>query len=384
MPPRDANPPEPRPDDGQVSLMGTRWSSDAFASAVLDWYDRHGRKDLPWQQDPSPYRVWVSEIMLQQTQVSVVVPYFERFMARFPTLGDLADAPLDAVLALWAGLGYYARARHLHRAAALVRDRHGGDFPQSFAEASALPGIGRSTAGAILSLALGQRHPILDGNVRRVLARCFGVEGWPGQAAVLAELWGLAERLAPAERVGPYNQAMMDLGATLCARASPACDRCPLTARCTARIQGRQQELPRGRPARPVPERETLMILARGPGGEILLERRPPVGIWGGLWSLPETDPNTDPVDWCLMRLGQPPLQVEMHPPRRHTFSHFTLAIRLAEVRTLGPGKIADSDCERWCLPAEQERLGVPAPVKTILADLQQSPSPAQRKEKKP
>jgi A/G-specific adenine glycosylase len=319
--------------------------------------------------------------MLQQTQVAVVVPYFERFMARFPTLGDLADAPLDAVLALWSGLGYYARARHLHRTAVLVRDRHGGVFPQSFAEASALPGIGRSTAGAVLSLALGQRHPILDGNVRRVLARCFGVEGWPGQAAVLAELWRLAERLAPAERVGPYNQAMMDLGATLCTRARPACDRCPLSVHCVARVQGRQKDLPRGRPARPLPERETLMILARGLAGEILLERRPPVGIWGGLWSLPEIDPRTDPADWCQMRLGRPPLLVEMHSPRRHSFSHFTLAIRLAEVRTLAPQAIADDDRERWCLPAERERLGVPAPVKTILDDLQRPPTPAQRKE---
>lgn len=345
-------------------------SAADFAQAVLDWFDRHGRKDLPWQRDPSPYRVWVSEIMLQQTQVAVVVPYFERFMARFPRLADLADAPQEAVLALWSGLGYYARARNLQRAAMLVRERHGGVFPADFAAASDLPGIGRSTAGAILSLALGQRHPILDGNVKRVLARCFGVEGWPGQSAVQAELWALAERLTPAERVGPYNQAMMDLGATLCTRARPACARCPLNQRCVAFAQGRQRELPQGRPPKRIPERETLMILARAPGGEILLERRPPAGIWGGLWSLPETAPGTDPADWCRERLGRTPARVEMHAPRRHTFSHFALAIRLAEVAAGEPATVADSDRQRWYRPDALSGLGLPAPVRAILDDL--------------
>ncbi len=203
-------------------------TSDRIAGPLLDWFDRAGRRDLPWQRDPTPYRVWVSEIMLQQTQVAVVIRYFERFMTRLPTLAHLADAPADVVLALWSGLGYYARARNLHRAAALIQERHGGRFPTDLTQVQALPGIGRSTAGAILSLALGQRHPILDGNVKRVLARRFGVDGWPGQASVLSELWRLAERHTPSERVGAYNQAMMDLGATLCTRSAPRCGTCPL------------------------------------------------------------------------------------------------------------------------------------------------------------
>ena len=349
----------------------------AFASAVLDWYDRHGRKDLPWQREPTPYRVWVSEIMLQQTQVSVVVPYFERFMARLPTLASLADAPPDTVLALWSGLGYYARARNLQRAAVLIRDRHGGVFPQAIEAVRALPGIGRSTAGAVLSLALGQRHPILDGNVKRVLARCFGIEGWPGQPAVQAGLWGLAERLTPAERVGAYNQAMMDLGATLCTRARPDCGRCPLSGTCQALAQGRQGDLPQGRPPRPLPARETLMILARGPGGEVFLERRPPSGIWGGLWSLPETQGGADPADWCRTRLGLEPRRLEMHPSRRHTFTHFALDIQLAEVWVEPrPEGVADAGPGPWFSLGDIQSLGLPAPVRRILKALQ-SPTPA-------
>ena len=344
---------------------------DAFALALLDWFDRHGRRDLPWQREPTPYRVWVSEIMLQQTQVAVVVPYFERFMARLPTLAALAAAPLDEVLALWSGLGYYARARHLHRAAALIRECHGGAFPAAIAQVEALPGIGRSTAGAVLSLALGQRHPILDGNVKRVLARSFGIDGWPGQAAVQGELWRLAERLTPHARVGDYNQAMMDLGATLCTRARPACARCPLADTCTARRQGRQMQLPEAKPARRLPERATLMILALDRTGAVLLERRPPTGIWGGLWSLPETDPHRDPADWCRERTGAAPLRLEIHPARRHTFSHFALAMRIARVWTPdAPGGVAETDRETWFSPGALADLGLPAPVRNILTDL--------------
>jgi A/G-specific adenine glycosylase len=344
---------------------------DTFSSALLDWHDGHGRKDLPWQREPTPYRVWVSEIMLQQTQVTVVIPYFERFMDRFPTLADLAAAPVDEVLAGWSGLGYYARARNLHRAAALIQERHGGTFPTAIEQVEALPGIGRSTAGAVLSLALGQHHPILDGNVKRVLARCFGVAGWPGQTAVQAQLWRLAEQLTPAERVGAYNQAMMDLGATLCTRTRPACDRCPVAVHCVALSQGRQAELPEPRPAKRLPLRETLMILARDTQGGVLLVRRPPTGIWGGLWSLPEIAPDRDPADWCRERTGAAPLRVEMHPQRRHTFSHFTLAMQIAEVWTPDlPGSVADTDREAWVSPGALANLGLPAPVRSILAEL--------------
>ena len=355
--------------------------ADTFAPAVLDWYDRHGRKDLPWQREPTPYRVWVSEIMLQQTQVAVVVPYFERFMTRFPALPDLAAAPVDEVLTLWSGLGYYARARNLHRTAVQVAKHHGGELPSTHAALAALPGIGRSSAGAVLSLALGQRHPILDGNVRRVLARAFGVDGWPGQAAVQAALWRLAERLTPAARVGPYNQALMDLGATLCTRAHPACHRCPLAARCVAHRDGRQRELPAPRPARRVPERHTLMILARAPDGAVLLERRPPAGIWGGLWSLPETDPGRDPADWCRAHLGRPPLGLEMHPPRRHTFSHFTLTMQIAEVRVADSATgVAEGGDWAWFDPPALTGIGLPAPVRAILA----VPAPARPPEPTP
>jgi A/G-specific adenine glycosylase len=346
--------------------------SERLGEAVLAWFDRHGRKDLPWQRDPTPYRVWISEIMLQQTQVAVVVPYFERFVSGFPTVADLAEAPEDRLMALWSGLGYYARARNLHRAAGLIRDRHGGVFPATFDALLALPGIGRSTAGAILSLALDQRHPILDGNVKRVLARVFGVEGWPGQGAVLDRLWSLAERLTPAERAGAYNQGMMDLGATLCTRRAPACDRCPLSERCIARGSNRQAELPTPRPRRTLPERATLMLLVLDPAGEVLLERRPESGIWGGLWSLPEVLPGVDPRDWCLARLGVRPVRVEMIGTRRHTFSHFSLDIRLALVQLdAAPAQVADGAHRRWLDRADVADIGTPAPVKGILDDFQ-------------
>ena len=217
---------------------------DAFGRRVLDWFDAHGRKRLPWKENPTPYRVWVSEIMLQQTQVAAVIPYYERFVARFPDLVDLAAADLDEVLGLWAGLGYYARARHLHEAARIVRDRHGGELPLDSVLLQALPGIGRSTAGAILALAAGQRQPILDGNVKRLLARFAAVEGWPGQPQVLAALWALAECYTPAERVADYTQAMMDLGAMICTPRRPRCDRCPLADGCAAHDQGRESDYP--------------------------------------------------------------------------------------------------------------------------------------------
>lgn len=346
-------------------------SPDAFATALLTWFDLHGRRDLPWQRDRTLYRVWVSEIMLQQTQVGVVIPYFERFTRRFPTLLDLAEAPIDAVLALWSGLGYYARARNLHRAAGLIRDRHGGSFPDRFDQVEALPGIGRSTAGAILSLATDQRHPILDGNVKRVLARCFLVEGWPGRSSVLAQLWDLAECLTPRERVAAYNQGMMDLGATICTRSSPACGLCPLTTHCRAMALGRQGELPASRPRRVLPARTTQMLVATNPAGEILVERRPPAGVWGGLWSLPETTPGQDLGDWCQTRFGATPTRVEMLPTRRHTFSHFSLEIRVVSLRLEAARiAIADGDAQRWLKPQDILSLGLPAPVKSILETL--------------
>jgi len=346
-----------------------------LASSVLDWFDRYGRHDLPWQRDPTPYRVWVSEIMLQQTQVGVVIPYFERFMASFPTLADLAAAELDAVLAHWSGLGYYARGRNLHRAAVLIRERHDGVFPDDFTAVERLPGIGRSTAGAILSLAFGQRHPILDGNVKRVLTRVFGVDGWPGQSAVLAELWRLAEYCLPQTRAGAYNQGMMDLGAKLCTRTKPDCARCPLAEGCIARLTGRQRELPKPRPRRDLPTRTVTLLAILDPSDAILLERRPPAGIWGGLWGLPETGVPASDVesiaDWCHLQLGVRPKRVERLAERLHTFSHHHLRIEPVRIE-LGafPSQVRDRADWYWATGDRLGKLGLPAPIAQILAAL--------------
>ena len=302
-------------------------TSADFSGRLLEWFARHGRTDLPWQVDPTPYRVWISEIMLQQTQVATVIPYYQRFMARFPDLSTLAGASLDQVLQHWSGLGYYARARNLHEAARVVAERFQGRFPGRLEDVMALPGIGRSTAGAILSLACGQRHPILDGNVKRVLARFHAVDGWPGQASVLKRLWALAEEYTPVTRVAAYSQAIMDLGATLCTRSRPACGQCPLAADCEARAAGRQRDYPAARPRKALPLRRTRMMLLSNAAGEILLEQRPPAGIWGGLWSFPEIA-HGQPLDaWCREHMGLGVRVIEEWPCVQHTFSHFHLEI---------------------------------------------------------
>jgi len=341
------------------------------AAPLLAWFERHGRKDLPWQRDPSPYRVWVSEIMLQQTRVAVVIPYFKRFITRFPCVTDLAEADLDEVLHLWSGLGYYARARNLHKAAAIIASEFQGHFPEDIRQVRELPGIGQSTAGAILSLALGQRHPILDGNVKRILARCFSVSGWPGRNEVLRRLWKLAEACTPTDRVGAYNQALMDLGATLCTRGRPNCGFCPLARGCRALARGEPTAFPESRPRKILPVRALRMLLVRNPVGEVLLERRPPAGIWGGLWSLPECGPHLDAVDWCRQHLGVSPHRVEKLPVRRHTFSHFHLDITPLRVELPhGSAVIADSGRGAWCDPHRPGTLGVAAPVARILREL--------------
>ncbi len=346
-----------------------------FAHRLLGWFERHGRHDLPWQQQRTPYRVWVSEIMLQQTQVATVIPYFERFMARFPGIEILATADLDAVLACWSGLGYYARARNLHRAAQIVRNEHEGRFPEDIEQVQALPGIGRSTAGAILSLALGQYHAILDGNCKRVLARYFAQGGWPGKSNVLSVLWGHAERLTPRQRSADFNQAMMDLGATVCSRSRPGCDSCPLAADCRARIEGRQADFPGRKPKKAIPVRSTIMLMACNPAGEILLQRRPPTGIWGGLLSLPELPTGADIRNSCNEHWG---LQVSVEsrwPVLRHTFSHFHLDITPVQIRLDAP-----TDCVMegaswvWYNIAKDNPTlgdvasgGLPAPVTRLL-----------------
>ena len=306
--------------------------------------------------------------MLQQTRVATVIPYFERFMDRFPTVGDLAAAEIDEVIALWAGLGYYARARNLHRAAGLIAERHGGAMPTALEALCALPGIGRSTAGAILSLGAGVRAPILDGNVKRVLSRYAGVEGWPGETPVERKLWQLSETLTPALRVGDYNQAMMDLGAMLCLKTQPVCPGCPLQTGCVAFRSGRTTEIPAPRPRRAMPVRRCCMLLWIGPDGRVLLEKRPPAGIWGGLWSLPEFEDMDALEFWCGQR-GMAGAELERLAVRRHTFSHYHLDYRPVLARTAPALRhVAEADGRYWLEPAAT--LGMPAPVQRLLEEI--------------
>lgn len=348
----------------------------SFSERVLAWYDRCGRKNLPWQQDPSPYRVWVSEVMLQQTQVSTVIPYFEAFVGRFPDVQALAGAPIDLVLQHWSGLGYYARARNLHKAACQVVERHQGDFPTDLEGMQALPGVGRSTAAAVLSLALGQHQTILDGNVKRVLARHQAVPGWPGQSAVSKRLWSLAEALTPSGCVAQYNQAMMDLGALLCVRRNPDCGRCPVGEDCQAKAVGAQHDYPYSKPKRRMPERSVRMLLVRDPAGAILLRKRPPSGIWGGLWSLPEIGPEDDPVAWCADRLCLAAKPGRILPTRRHSFTHFHLDIEPCEILLTGPGSgVLEGAGQLWYKAGEARPVGLAAPIAHILQEIADSRS---------
>ena len=340
-----------------------------FADRLLAWYDEHGRKDLPWQRDIDPYRVWISEIMLQQTQVATVIPYFERFMERFPDALTLAEAGIDEVLSLWSGLGYYARGRNLHAAACRIRDEHGGEFPSDFEAAVALPGIGRSTAGAILSIACGQRHPILDGNVKRVLARHGAIAGWPGETAVARALWDDAERHTPQRRVADYTQAIMDLGATLCTRSRPDCAACPVAADCRARQLDSVANYPGRKAKKAKPLRETTMVMAVS-GDTLYLERRPSSGIWGGLWSLPEVS-DGDVAAWCRQVLGSPVDRWETLPTLRHSFSHYDLDIRPVLVRPgIASRTVADSGSAAWSRLDAEPPGGVAAPVRKLIDSL--------------
>ncbi|MGD9386736.1 MAG: A/G-specific adenine glycosylase [Gammaproteobacteria bacterium] len=351
--------------------------SDAFADRLLAWFDDHGRHDLPWQLEHSPYRTWVAEIMLQQTQVGTVIPYFERFMARFPTVADLAAAPLDEVLHLWSGLGYYARARNLHSAAQRVVAGHGGELPTRLEALHSLPGIGRSTAGAILAQAHGQRHAILDGNVKRVLARVHAVEGWPGRLPVERRLWELAESHTPRERIGDYTQAIMDLGATVCRRSRPACDACPVAVDCKARRMGRQADFPAPRPRRERPLRHTRMLLLQDAAGAVLLERRLPTGVWGGLWCPPELG-GESPEAWGGRVLGARLSVGSGLAPVRHGFTHFELEITPLRARLeLPPARVLESDRWVWYNARSPAKLGLAAVVGRLIAALQAPAAPA-------
>lgn len=338
-----------------------------FAEQLLEWFDEHGRKDLPWQHDINAYRVWISEIMLQQTQVQTVIPYYERFMRSFPDLATLANAELDFVLQHWSGLGYYARARNLHKTAQQIRDEHGGRFPEDYDAVVALPGIGPSTAAAILSIACQQRHAILDGNVKRVLARHAAIAGWPGKTEVAGRLWDLAETHTPNERVADYTQAIMDLGATLCTRSKPACDACPVATDCAARLANAVEQYPGRKPKKAKPLRTTTMVIACD-ATAIFLERRPTAGIWGGLWSLPEV---TSVADWCRDTLGQEPSAATSMETLRHSFSHFDLDIQPVVVRvSAAQSKVADSADATWYRLDDNPPGGMAAPVQRIIDSL--------------
>lgn len=345
----------------------------SFSQRLLKWYDQHGRKHLPWQQQVNAYRVWVSEIMLQQTQVATVIPYFERFMQRFPDVVTLANAELDEVLHLWTGLGYYARGRNLHKAAIQIRDQHRGQFPLEIEQVIALPGIGRSTAAAILSLSQDQHHAILDGNVKRVLARHQAIDGWPSAPAVEKQMWQLAEQLTPTTRNNAYTQAIMDLGATVCRRSKPLCELCPVSSDCQALAQARQGELPTPRPKKNIPTRHTTMLMINNQDGEVLLQQRPPAGIWGGLWCFPQIEqdsPDNDAIlNWCQQHIGGKHTLHERWPSLRHTFSHFHLMIEPVQIKlSRAPTRIAEQGYE-WHPPHKVE-LGLAAPVKELLQRL--------------
>jgi A/G-specific adenine glycosylase len=343
-------------------------TDEGFAQALLRWYAADGRKGLPWQVDRTPYRVWVSEIMLQQTQVAVVLDYYLRFMARFPDVESLAAASLDEVLHRWSGLGYYARARNLHRAAKVIVHRHGGVFPTTLEDVMALPGVGRSTAGAILALSRGERHPILDGNVKRVLTRYFGVGGFPGDRDVERRLWDIADRCTPREQAADYTQAIMDLGATVCTRATPACLLCPVNAACAARAANTQHEYPAPRPRKTRPQREAWLVLAQR-GRVVLLERRPPTGIWGGLWGLPEFPTRAHASQWCQEHLGLRTPDLETVESLRHAFSHFDYEMKPLLVRCAGSvTRLHDASRYLWYDTSEPAAIGLPKPIAVLLA----------------
>ncbi len=346
-----------------------------LSTALLTWFDQHGRQHLPWQSPITPYRVWLSEIMLQQTQVDTVIPYFNRFISTFETIHDLAQADIEQVLHLWTGLGYYARARNLHKCAVTVVDEYNGEIPNEPEQLIALPGIGKSTAHAITSIAFGKPTAILDGNVKRVLARFHATPGWPGTPKVEKVLWKHAEAHMPNKRCGDYTQAIMDLGATLCTRSKPQCELCPLAQKCQAYSTQSADQYPGKKPKKLTPIKETTLLIAQNKDSQILLEKRPPKGIWGGLWSFREFGDEEAAHSHCLT-LGKT-LHSERWSAFQHVFSHYKLTIRpvvvqLAPNLQIREGSNQHNETEqRWVTPDEALNLGLPAPIKRIIEQLQ-------------
>ncbi|PIE44523.1 MAG: A/G-specific adenine glycosylase [Gammaproteobacteria bacterium] len=362
--------------------MATGISRDRFSNALLDWFVQKGRKDLPWQTDKNAYKVWVSEIMLQQTQVKTVIPYFEKFVRRFPTLAALAKAEQDEVLAHWSGLGYYARGRNLHASAIICMTKYNGTLPANLNDLVSLPGIGRSTAGAILAIAYQIRAPILDGNVKRVLARFLGIAGWPGKKAVENQLWQAAEHFTPNDQLAEYTQAIMDLGATVCTRTTPLCEQCPINDSCIAWVNGRIADLPTKKPKRTNPTKHAWLLIIRNQNKEIWLEKRPDNGIWGGLWSLPQHDTQETEAQIVAQVATRRQLVIESHHSLdefSHVFSHFTLKLRplILEVQTTEQLSEQTQEYRHgltnkgWKSTMAATNLGLPAPIKKVLFSIQ-------------
>lgn len=359
-----------------MSSGKTAVGETTFADRLLAWFDVHGRSNLPWQSPRSAYRVWLSEVMLQQTQVATVIPYFERFVARFPDFATLAAADIDEVLALWAGLGYYARGRNLHAAAKQVVSLHRGEMPNDLEAVQALPGVGRSTAAAILAQAYGARHAILDGNVKRVLARHAAIAGWPGAPKVADRLWAISEQKLPITRLADYTQAIMDLGATLCTARAPACARCPVAADCAAHRENRIGEFPSPKPAKARPYRRATLLLVEDDHGEVLIERRPPTGIWGGLWSLPVAAEGESADALLWQRHGIRIEPIDTLPAFRHAFTHFELELTPLLCRRVDDDtaiELRERPDQRWLTISARNGdalagIGLPAPVLGFLS----------------
>ncbi len=340
-----------------------------FATRVIAWQKLHGRHDLPWQNTRDPYRIWLSEIMLQQTQVATVIPYYARFLEKFPTLADLTRASEDEVLALWSGLGYYSRGRNLLRAAQIATEKFGGECPREFDDILALPGIGQSTAAAISAFAFGERRAILDGNVKRVFARHFGVEGFYGEKKVETQLWSIAEDELPKKGIEAYTQGLMDLGATICVRSRPLCLACPVEDSCIAKRDGRIQELPTRRPKKAVPEKSTTMLIITH-GGEVLLEKRPPTGVWAGMWCFPELINGANPREVCRERFG---LETKLSKPWRvlqHGFTHFKLSITPQPIAVREKLSRVTEPGVTWLSIDDARATAIPKPVRDLLTKL--------------
>jgi len=342
-----------------------------FANALLRWHDTHGRHDLPWQSEMSAYRIWVSEIMLQQTQVATVIAYYQKFMATFPDIQSLANAELDQVLHLWTGLGYYARARNLHKAAKLIIEEHAGVFPKDHETVMSLPGIGQSTASAILALSDHQHHAILDGNVKRVLTRYFSIQGWPGKRDVEQTLWQRAEQLTPKRKTAQYTQAIMDLGATVCTRSKAKCSICPLSKSCSAFANNTVKQFPTSKPKKSMPVKSTIMLLLRNSKNQVLLQQRPPSGIWGGLWCLPEADCKATTqalLKWSNKQLNINVENIIFEKPLRHTFSHFHLDITPAYASVINESCVIMEQADSvWYNTLKPDARGLATPVKNLL-----------------